>query len=496
MVARYDRVGLNDVVFHTVMTLLAPFLIYWTAEAVFHASGVIAVVAGGVLTKILSDQHINARHPEISVTAVRTWEIFVYLLNGIIFVLLGIGLPPIVVAVVKNAQIHTGQAILYGVIVWLIIFTIRTLWTYGNQVVWYLRNRDQKPTVKMAIISGLTGVRGAVTMAAVMTVPAVIQDGSAFPQRDLLIFIAAVVVIVSLLVATIMLPIVTKVRSSHDFTQPEISDAELPETGEGREAELSESRARIFAIQVGIATLREQQNDTNRAVVYELITRKQATIAQIREQLMGEKAEDVQFDNSELRRIALDAQRNRLQQLLVEEKISILIFSIQSRRIERLEKLIGADKKFDNSAHWVRILTRRALRSVRIWLSDESNKQFKAETSLAIREMAKAAIKALSQHMEKYDGDTVLHRMERQNAYELIVVYRYQIEHEKHPDTPEQRELDDKQRMELELLALNAQRETIQDLYEQGRITRQAGINIRQFINYAETAALAGKNEE
>lgn len=492
----FDRVGLNDVVFHTVMTLLAPFLIYWTAEAVFHASGVIAVVAGGVLTKILSDQHINARHPEISVTAVRTWEIFVYLLNGIIFVLLGIGLPPIVVAVVKNAQIHTGQAILYGVIVWLIIFTIRTLWTYGNQVVWYLRNRDQKPTVKMAIISGLTGVRGAVTMAAVMTVPAVIQDGSAFPQRDLLIFIAAVVVIVSLLVATIMLPIVTKVRSSHDFTQPEISDAELPETGEGREAELSESRARIFAIQVGIETLREQQNDTNRAVVYELITRKQNTIAQIREQLMGEKAGNAQFDNSELRRIALDAQRNRLQQLLVEEKISILIFSIQSRRLERLEKLIGADKKFDNSAHWVRILTRRALRSVRIWLSDESNKQFKAETSLAIREMAKAAIKALSQHMEKYDGDTVLHRMERQNAYELIVVYRYQIEHEKHPDTPEQRELDDKQRMELELLALNAQRETIQDLYEQGRITRQAGINIRQFINYAETAALAGKNEE
>ena len=75
-------------------------------------------------------------------------------------------------------------------------------------------------------------------------------------------------------------------------------------------------------------------------------------------------------------------------------------------------------------------------------------------------------------------------------------MYRYQIEHEKHPDTPEQRELDDRQRMELELIALNAQRETIQSLYEQGRITRQAGINIRQFINYAETAALAGKNEE
>ncbi len=491
----FDRVGLNDVVFHTVMTLLSPFLIYWTAEAVFHASGVIAVVAGGVLTKILSDQHIDARNPEISVTAVRTWEIFVYLLNGIIFVLLGIGLPPIVGAVFKNAQIRTDEAIFYGFVVWFIVFAIRTLWAYGNQVVLYLKNRENKPTVMMAITSGLTGVRGAVTMAAVMTVPLVIKDGSPFPQRDLFIFIAAVVVIVSLLVATVMLPFVTKVRTSHDFTQPEISDAELPATTGEKKAELSEARARIFAIQVGIQTLREQQNDTNRAIIYELIARKQATITQIRRQLIGDDHELSQFDDSELRRIGLDAQRDRLQQLLVAEEISPLTFSTQSRRLERLEKFIGADKRYDRSAHWVRILTRRAVRSVRIWLSDETSKKFKAESSLALRETAKAAIKALSDHMEKYSGDTVSHRIERQNAFDLIVAYRYQIEHEKHPDTPEQRELDDKQRMELELIALNAQRETIQNLYEQGRITRQAGINIRQFINYAETAALAGKNE-
>jgi CPA1 family monovalent cation:H+ antiporter len=50
--------------------------------------------------------------------------------------------------------------------------------------------------------------------------------------------------------------------------------------------------------------------------------------------------------------------------------------------------------------------------------------------------------------------------------------------------------------MELEIKALNVERETIQQLYEQGRISRQAGVNIRQFINYAETAALAGRDEE
>ena len=76
------------------------------------------------------------------------------------------------------------------------------------------------------------------------------------------------------------------------------------------------------------------------------------------------------------------------------------------------------------------------------------------------------------------------------------MTYRYRIENEKRPDTALQREIDERMRMELEIKALNAQRETIQNLYEQGRIKRQAGINIRQFINYAETAALAGKDEE
>jgi monovalent cation/hydrogen antiporter len=227
-----------------------------------------------------------------------------------------------------------------------------------------------------------------------------------------------------------------------------------------------------------------------------LITRKQGTIAQIRRQLIGNTSGYTSSDDSELRLIGLQAQRDRLQQLLVHEDISPLTFSSQSRRLERLENLIAADAHYHFSSQWALVLMRRGLRSIRIWFSDETSAKIKKETSLAVRETSKEAIKALSAYMEKYSGDTVTHRMERQNAYNLIVTYRYRIENEKHVDTPEQRQLDDKIRMELELKALNAQRETIQNLYEQRRITRQAGINIRQFINFSETAALAGKDEE
>ena len=491
----FDRVGLTDVVFHTVIMLLSPFLIYWAAEDIFHSSGVIAVVAGGIITKILSDQQIDAHNPEISVTAVRTWEIFVYLLNGVIFVLLGIELPQAIDVVIKSSQIHTGRAIFYGIAVWVIIFVIRTLWAYGNQVMLYIKNGEHKPDMKTSLTLGLSGVRGAVTMAAVMTIPTVVADGSEFPQRNLLVFVAAVVVIVSLLVATIMLPFVTKERSAHDFTQPEMLDAEVDSTSEAHKADLSEAQARIFAMQIGIQTLRESQRDDNRAIVYELVTRKQGTITQIRRQMPMAQTKKPLSDDSELRRVALDAQRDRLQQLLVNEEISPLTFSSQSRRLERLENLIATDKTYRMSTQWAWELIRRGLRSIRIWFSDETTDKVKKETSLAIRETSKAAIKKLSEHMTRYNGDTVSHRIERQNAYNLIVAYRYRIEHDKYLDTPQQREIDEKLRMELELKALNVQRETIQNLYEQGRITRQAGINIRQFINFAETAALAGKNE-
>lgn len=492
----FDRVGMNDVVFHTVITLLSPFLIYWVAEDVFHASGVIAVVAGGVLVKILSDQHIDARNPEISVTAVRTWEIFAYLLNGVIFVLLGIELPQAVDAVFKSSQIHTGHAIFYGFAVWFIVFAIRTIWAYGNQIMLYVKNHENKPNFMISITSGLTGVRGAVTMAAVMTTPAIIKDGSEFPQRNLLIFVAAIVVIVSLLVATVMLPIVTKERSAHDFTQPEMSESEATSAEIKPKYEMSEAEARIFAIQVGIQVLREQQRDNNRAIVYELINRKQRTIAQIR-QLLGDQVKTpLKADDSELRRVGIVAQRDQLQKMLVQEEISPITFSIQSRRLERLGSAIDASSHYQISTQWSWQLIRRAIGNIRIWLSDETNEKVKKENSLVIRETAKAAIKKLSEHMEQYNGDTVSHRLERQNAYNLIVAYRYLIENEKRPDTPEQRVIDEKIRVDLEIKALNAQREAIQNLYDQGRITRQSDINIRKFINFSETAALAGKNEE
>ncbi|WEV54964.1 Na+/H+ antiporter [Leuconostocaceae bacterium ESL0723] len=491
----FGRVGLNDIVFHTVVTLLMPFAIYWVAESIFHASGVIAVVTGGIVGKILNDRHAEVQLPEGTVMAVHTWEVTVYVLNGVIFVLLGIILPSAIHNIFKSSRISNLDAIYYGVAAWLIIFILRVLWAYGIQWGHRFRHRSQQVSFRTAIISGLTGVRGAVTMAAVLTIPTLTATGEAFPDRDLVIFIAAVVVILSLLAASAMLPLITKQRTKRDFTQPEMN-VEVDNDDSSHPADLNELQARITILRVGIQVLRDSQRENNRGLVYELVTDRQKTIRQLRHQLNDDNNnyDLISDQEQQLREVAVEAQRDCLQQLLVHEKISPLTYSVRVRQLDRIEASLaqGQVAKFRGMSK----LWRRIKLSVRVWLSDEASDKFYNQNQLAIREMAKAAIKALSEVVSRQEGDTVTQRMMRQSAYNLIVIYRHQIEQTKHSDTAEQRSLDERLRLELELRALNAERDMTQQLYEQGRITRQTSINLRQFINYAETNVLVGKNEE
>ncbi|MCK8616860.1 sodium:proton antiporter [Fructobacillus sp. M158] len=490
-----SRSGLADVVFYTIFTLLMPFIIFWVAESI-QASGLIAVVTGGITAKILSDRKSSLLSAEATIVSVHSWEVVVYVLNGLIFVLLGITLPNALHNILKNTEISNWQAFLYGLAVWFLVFILRVLWAYGIQWGQHWHHKETTVSFRSAIVSGLTGVRGAVTMAAVLTVPTVTAAGSAFIGRDLVIFIAAVVVVLSLIVASIMLPLVTKEVTQHDFTQPESAMA-AEENESPVRADLSEKKARLWITRVGIQRLRDLQTEENRRIIHELISRRQKSARALRHSLHGDQDQsDFAAEKElELQELALEAQRNRLQQLLVEEVISPITYGLQAKRLDQFEADLGSDRDLAGSLRfkWV---YRRLRANFRIWLSDQESETVHEESGLAVREMAKAAIKALSDFVEAQVGDTVTHRIIRQTAYNLIVVYRYQIEKTKHVPSFDQQEQDDKRRLELELKTLSAEREMVQELYDQKRISRQTSINLRQYINYAETRALVGRNEE
>ncbi|MBS9339203.1 sodium:proton antiporter [Fructobacillus sp. M2-14] len=491
-----SQFGLADVVFYTIFTLLMPFIIFWIAEGPLEASGLIAVVTGGITAKLISDNRSNLLSAEATIVSVHSWEVVVYVLNGLIFVLLGITLPNALNNILKNTAIANWQAFLYGVAVWFIVFALRVLWAYAIQLGQHVHHRFTIPSFRSAIVSGLTGVRGAVTMAAVLTIPTVTDKGLPFVGRDLVIFIAAIVVVLSLVVASIMLPLVTKEASTHDFTQPESAVAQEDKV-ERPKADISEKRARLWITRVGIQQLRDLQQEENRRVIFELISRRQKTARVLRHALHDDldQSDFAAEKELELQEVALKAQRDALQKLLVDEKIAPLTYSLQAKRLDQFEADLGSDLNLAGLSH-LRWTWRRIRANYRIWLSDQDSDKVYEEADFAHIEMAKAAIKALSDYVESQVGDTVTHRILRQTAYNLIVVYRYKIEEHKHVASFDQQEKDDRLRLELELKALSAERDMVQQLYDQKRITRQTSINLRQYINYAETRALVGRNEE
>ncbi|WP_263849552.1 cation:proton antiporter [Lacticaseibacillus camelliae] len=139
--------GINDTILHAVLQLITPFLIYLLVDDVIGASGVIAVVVAGLLTNASGNRFISAL-PELRIVTEKTWDIVVYVLNGLIFILLGLELPVAMHATIESRAVSTWQALLDVVLVYLVMLAIRVGWTYGYMWVtaWH---QQRRPTQRL-----------------------------------------------------------------------------------------------------------------------------------------------------------------------------------------------------------------------------------------------------------------------------------------------------------------------------------------------------------
>nr|WP_208417670.1 Na+/H+ antiporter [Sphingopyxis panaciterrae] len=198
------------------VSLLIPFGSYLLAEHV-HASGILATVSAGV-TMTFAEISRQA----MAVTRMRrnsVWDTIQFALNGIIFVLLGEQLPAIL-AGAKETVALTGHSAPWWLGVYIIaivagLAALRFLWVWISFRLTILRKRDkniefQSPNWRLVAAMSFAGVRGAITLAGVLTLPLALNDGTPFPARNLAIFLAAGVIIVSLILASIALPLLLK----------------------------------------------------------------------------------------------------------------------------------------------------------------------------------------------------------------------------------------------------------------------------------------------
>ncbi len=198
------------------VSLLIPFGSYLLAEH-FHASGILAAVSAGV-TMTFAEISRQA----MAVTRMRrnsVWDTIQFALNGIIFVLLGEQLPAIL-AGAKETVMLTGHDSPWWLVAYIVaivagLAALRFVWVWVSLRLTILRKRDgdsglQSPDWRLVAAMSFAGVRGAITLAGVLTLPLTLDDGTAFPARDLAIFLAAGVIIVSLILASIALPVLLK----------------------------------------------------------------------------------------------------------------------------------------------------------------------------------------------------------------------------------------------------------------------------------------------
>lgn len=267
--AMLSRLGYEDTIANVLYEVLTPFLVYLLAET-FHVSGVLAVVAAGLVIALPRRQNNKALFARQKLVSDSTWKVISFLINGTLFVFLGMELP-LAVLPGTNGGLDILEILGIVVVITLFIHAVRFMWLYaletrklhkgghlctgkddesdfedtdGEKIDKQLaklrveQNSEQpldqhkaactpKPIsitsaelIKNVLVTTIAGAKGAVTLSIIFTLPLVTQSGVVFSQRELLITIAAGVILATLLLADNLLPVLSK--------SPE-ADSDLPE---------------------------------------------------------------------------------------------------------------------------------------------------------------------------------------------------------------------------------------------------------------------------
>lgn len=195
---------LDDPPVQITISLLTPFAAYIPAERL-HVSGVLAVVVAGLFLGWRSPQNLTSR---TRLNAFVFWETMVFLLNGLVFVLIGLQLPRILHELSGQSL---KRLIWHGALISCAAIFVRIVWVFTatnlmRLVSVSLRKNDPYPDWRNVAIVAWTGMRGVVSLAAALAVPLTLSDGSPFPGRDYILFITFCVILATLVVQGLSLP--------------------------------------------------------------------------------------------------------------------------------------------------------------------------------------------------------------------------------------------------------------------------------------------------
>lgn len=319
------------------ISILIPFAAYLGAEQI-HGSGILAAATAGV-----SMHYADLIGRPLAATRTQrkaVWDTVQLLLNGVIFVMLGAQLPA-TIASMESAARDVGVGSSWKLPMFVVTITLgltflRFCWvTVSMKLTLFKNRRDgselRKPSLRLLLVASFAGVRGALTLAGILTLPLFLPDGNRFPARDLVIFIAMGVILLSLLLASIALPLLTK---GLVFAPP------MQRSAEERNARSAAADAAILSLESTCAAVAAK--DPEKQVYEEVATR---LIESYRRRVAyGESNTDeaarmlqmIKFERS-LRLKALTAERDELFRLRIAGELDDSLHLRLLREIDLLE---------------------------------------------------------------------------------------------------------------------------------------------------------------
>lgn len=334
-----SRWGSDEPATQIVLLFLLPFASYLIAEHI-GVSGILAAVAAGMT--ITRSGVMRSAPLAMRLRANNAWSMLEFVFNGMVFLMLGLQLPGILQYSLKTASADPNVEVwmLFADIILvyfaLILLRFFWLWIMKRFSVRFLKNKPMEFShynTRDILIASFAGVRGAVTLAGVLSIPLFLPDGTPFPARYELIFIAAGVILFSLLVGVVMLPLLLR-------------HVESPDHGQARKEERT-ARAAIAEVALVAIEKMEQRlmTDSEQNIDDQLIKEVSArVIGDLRRRSEGRNDMENSFQAEDLERrfrlAALRAERGELYHLRATQQISNDTLQKLLRDLDLLEALL------------------------------------------------------------------------------------------------------------------------------------------------------------
>ncbi|WP_405152639.1 Na+/H+ antiporter [Paenibacillus sp. FSL K6-0108] len=445
------KLGMENVTLHMLIEILTPFLIFMAAEEL-GVNGILAVVAAGIAHS-LGYKKMNPEVAKLSVVSKSTWSVIIFVLNGLVFLLLGTQLPDIIQTIWSNPEIGNMNVIMYTLLLTLAVLGLRLIWAILMDIFEGAQPRDPwRLRLKKGLILSLSGVRGTITLASTLSLPFFLNDGTSFPSRDLIIFLAAGVILWTLLASNYLLPLLLGKETQTEQEEDEI-------------------QAKIEILRNVVTGLNELTTDQNRFATAHIINMYTSRIRTLRKDEKKDKVE---------RSLGLSILKwEREHTLLALEKKEVNPYTAYNylKRINQLLFMRTKDVRYKKEVfpikQWVEMFG--MLNPVRLSIRErraEFTKLKIQNTSYVIEQLkgllseSGSDIEAVSSLILQYESNLL--RMTRSES-----------------DTYSRREFDISMQ-DLGRVGIQLERDNIQSMFETGRISRQGMKEMKRDILFME----------